>query len=54
MSPMRSGYKALGLKLVEPWKTILTDPQWSPMVEEKRDEGARDPIKLLLMEVLAQ
>jgi hypothetical protein len=54
MSPTRSGYKALGLELVEPLEDHPRRPRRPPMVEEKRDEGAGDPIKLFLMEVLVQ
>ena len=46
MSPMRSEYKELGLELVE---TSQDQPHksWQPHMEnEKKDEGARDPIKI--------
>ena len=48
MSPTRSGYKDLGLDLVEPLQDQPRKPQWTPMAEENKDEGARDPIKILL------
>jgi hypothetical protein len=52
MSPTRSGYKELGLDLVEPLQDQPRKPRRSPMGEEKKDEGAGDPIKLLLEEAL--
>jgi hypothetical protein len=54
MSPTRSGYKELGLELVSLEENRSRQPKWPPMVEEKRDAGAEDPIKLLLTEALAQ
>jgi hypothetical protein len=52
MSPTRSGYKGLGLDLVEPLQDQPRKRRWPPMGEEKKDEGAGDPIKLLLEEAL--
>ena len=52
MFPTRSGYKELGLDLVEPLQDQPRKPRRPPMVEEKKDEGARDPIKILLEEAL--
>jgi hypothetical protein len=52
MSPTRSGYKELGLKLVEPLQDQPRKPRRPPIGEEKKDEGARDPIKLFLEEAL--
>jgi hypothetical protein len=52
MSPMRLWYKELGLDLVEPLQDQSRKPQQPPMGEEKKDEGARDPIKMLLEEAL--
>ena len=52
MSPMRSGYKDLGLNLVEPLQDHPYKPRLPPMAEEKKDEGAGDPIKILLEEAL--
>lgn len=52
MSPARSRYKELGLELVEP---LLDQPGKSrrpPMVDEKKDKGIGDPIKILLEEAL--
>ena len=52
MSPTRSGYKELGLDLVEPLQHQPRKPRRPPMVEEKKDEGAGDPIKILLKEAI--
>ena len=52
MSPTRSGYKELGLDLVEPLQDQPRKPQRPPTAEEKKDEGAGDPIKILLKEAL--
>jgi hypothetical protein len=52
MSPTRSGYKELGLDLVEPLRDQPRKPRRPPMGEEKKDEGAGDPIKMLLEEAL--
>ena len=54
MSLTRSRYRELGLELVQleegrPWRT-----KPPPMVEEKRDDEAGDPIKMFLKEALAQ
>ena len=52
MSPTRSGYKELGLELVE---TLQDQPRKSrrpPMADEKKDEVEGDPIKILLEEAL--
>jgi hypothetical protein len=54
MSPMRSGYQALGLELVEPLEDCPPRPRRLPMEEEKRDEREGDHIKLLLMEFLTK
>jgi hypothetical protein len=48
MSPMRLGYKELGLDLVEPLHDQSCKPRRPPMGEEKKDEGEGDPIKMLL------
>jgi hypothetical protein len=53
MSPTRSGYRELGLELVSLEENRSRHPKRPPMVEEKRDEGAEDPIKLFLAEALA-
>ena len=52
MSPTRSGYKELGLDLVEPLQGQPRKPRWTPMGEEKKDEGGGYPIKILLEEAL--
>ena len=52
MSPTRLGYKELGLDLVEPLQDQPQKPRRPPMAEEKKDEGAGDPIKILLEEAL--
>ena len=52
MSPMRSGYKELGLELVEPLQNQPCKSRRPPMADEKKDEGAGDPIKILLEEAL--
>ena len=52
MSPMRSGYKELGLDLVERLQDQPRKPQRPPMAEEKKGEGAGDLIKILLEEAL--
>ena len=52
MSPMRLGYKELGLELVKPLQDQPHKSQWPPMADEKKDEGARDPIEILLEEAL--
>jgi hypothetical protein len=52
MSPTRSGYKELGLDLVEPLQDQPRKPRRPPLGEEKKDEGAGDPIKMLLKEAL--
>ena len=52
MSPTRSGYKELGLDLVEPLQDQPRKPQRIPMGDEKKDERVGDPIKILLEEAL--
>ena len=52
MSSTRLGYKDLGLDLVEPLQDKPHKTQWTPMGDEKKDEGAGDPIKILLEEAL--
>jgi hypothetical protein len=51
---MRSGYKELGLKITDPLKDDPRRTRRPHMVEENKDEGARDPIKFLLEESLAR
>jgi hypothetical protein len=52
MSPTRSGYKELGLNLVEPLQDQPHKPQQTPMGDEKKDEGEGYPIKIFLKEAL--
>jgi len=52
MSPVRSGYKELGLELVEPLQDWPRKSRQPPMADEKKDEAAGDPIKILLKEAL--
>jgi hypothetical protein len=52
MSSTRSGYKKLGLDLVEPLQDQPHKPRRPPMGEENKYEGAGYPIKLLLEEAL--
>ena len=52
MSPTRSGYKELGLDLVKPLQDQPRKPRQMPMGDEKKDEEAGDPIKILLKEAL--
>ena len=48
MSPTRTRYKELGLELVEPLEDQPHKSQLLTMANEKKYEGARDPIKILL------
>ena len=52
MSPTRSGYKELGIDLVEPLQDQPRKPRRMPMGDENKDEGAGDHIKILLDEAL--
>jgi hypothetical protein len=52
MSLTRSGYKELGLNLVEPLQDQPHKPRRPPMGEETKDEGVGDSIKMLLDEAL--
>jgi hypothetical protein len=54
MSPTRSGYKELGIDLVEPLRDQPRKPRRPPMGEEKKYEGAGDPIKMLLEGILLE
>ena len=38
--------------MVDPLQYQRRKPRQPPMVEEKKDEGARDPIKILVEEAL--
>ena len=42
----------LGIDLVEPLQDQPPRPWWTPMAEEKKDEGAGYPIKIFLEEAL--
>jgi hypothetical protein len=48
MSPMRSEYSKLGLELVSLEDNISCTPKELSMAEEKKIDGADDPINLLL------
>ena len=52
MSPTMLGYKELGLDLEEPLQDQPRKPQRTPMGDKNKDEGERDPIKILLEEAL--
>jgi len=52
MSPTRSEYKELGLKLVETFQHHPLKPRRPSMVEENKDEGARYHFPILLKEYL--
>jgi hypothetical protein len=54
MSPMRSKYKDLGLKLVSLEEKNSNTPKRPLMVGEKKDDGIGDPFKLLIEESLTQ
>jgi hypothetical protein len=48
MSPTRSEYRKLGLKLVSIEGNHSHTPKKPSMAEEKKNDGADDPISLLL------
>jgi hypothetical protein len=54
MSPTRSGYKKLGLEPIDPLPDRSRRAQKQRTGDEKKDDGAGDPIKMLLEEALAQ
>jgi hypothetical protein len=54
MSPTRSGYKELGLKLVSLEDKISRMPKRPLMAGENKDDGTGDPFKMLLEEALMQ
>ena len=54
MSPFRSGYKELGVELVEPLQDRPRKSKRTPMEEENKYEGAGDPFKIFLKEALQQ
>jgi hypothetical protein len=54
MSPTGSGYKNLGLEPIEPLLDRSCRDQQKPMGDENKDDGAGDPITMLLEESLTQ
>jgi hypothetical protein len=52
MSPTRSKYSKLGLELVSLEDNLSRTPKKPSMVEEKKNDGADDPISLLLEQAL--
>ena len=54
MSPMRSEYRKLGLDLVSLEYNNSFTPKKPLMVEEKKNDGADDPINLLLEQALTR
>jgi hypothetical protein len=54
MSPTRSGYKELGLELVSLEDKRYRTPKRPVMAREKKDDGTRDPFKMLLEKSLTQ
>jgi hypothetical protein len=49
----RSAHRELGIELVSLKENHSHTPKRPSMVEEKRDDGTRDPFKLFLKESLA-
>jgi hypothetical protein len=54
MSPMRSEYRKLGLELVSLEENHSHTPKKPSMAEEKKNDGADDPISLLLEQALTR
>jgi len=54
MSLTRLGYRELGPELVSLKENFSRIPKRPSMVEERRDNGIGDPLKLLLKEALTQ
>jgi hypothetical protein len=54
MSPTRSEYRKLGLELVSLEDNLSRTPKKPSMVEEKKNDGADDPINLLLEQALTR
>jgi hypothetical protein len=52
MSPMRSRYRELGIKLVSLEEILSCTHKKLSMVGEKKDDQIRDPFKMLLEEAL--
>jgi hypothetical protein len=53
MSLTRSRYKKLGLEPVDPFPDLSRRAQQQPMGDEKKDDGAGDPFKMLFEESLS-
>jgi hypothetical protein len=54
MSPTRSEYRKLGLKLVSIEENHSRTPKKPSMAEEKKNDGADNPINLLLEQALTR
>jgi hypothetical protein len=54
MSPTRSEYRKLGLELVSLEDNRSRTPKKPSMAEEKKNDGADDPISLLLEQALTR
>jgi hypothetical protein len=54
MSPTRSEYRKLGLELVSLEDNHSHTPKKPSMAEEKKNDGADDPINLLLEQALTR
>jgi hypothetical protein len=54
MSPTRSGYNKLGLVPIEPLQYRSRQAQQKPTGDKKKDDGSRDPFKILLEESLVR
>jgi hypothetical protein len=54
MSPTRSEYSKLGLELVSLEDNRSRTPKKPSMAEEKKNDGADDPINLLLEQALTR
>jgi hypothetical protein len=54
MSPTRSEYRKLGLDLVSLEENFSRTPKKPSMAEEKKNDGADDPISLLLEQALTR
>jgi hypothetical protein len=54
MSPTRSEYRKLGLELVSLEDNHSRTPKKPSMAEEKKNDGADDPINLLLEQALTR
>jgi hypothetical protein len=54
MSPTRSEYSKLGLELVSLEDNLSRTPKKPSMAEEKKNDGADDPISLLLEQALTR